>query len=651
MSSDRFDRKQFFAALGIVLLATVVASLATRQLAFLANLENIAADIRIAALQPPAAQSPDVAIISINEETLTRFRYRSPIDREFLAQLLSELDRKGARAIGLDVLLDQPTEDRKDDLLARTIRNLKTPLFISYTNTPTIVTEDQLEYLNKFVPESLRAGANLASSPFDGAVRWIFPGENVPGMPMGFARKAVAAAGMTPPAPLQPELVWRAQPDADTPPFPIYPAHAVASLPPAWLKDRILLIGAMVSLTDRHRTPMSVMFDDDRGMMPGIMVQAHAVTQYLENRDARRPNLAGQLAVGLAAALLGMGIGLLKRGIVFNVLAGVGVLLVLWVGGMLGYTHGLPLIPLMMPSLALSLSLWGMDMLIGRAERQQRQFVQGAFSRYVAPAVVEQLVNDPSALTITGKRQDATFIFTDIAGFTTMSEKLPSDELSNVLNAYLDGACAVVQRYEGTVDKFIGDAVMAIFNAPLPQPDHVSRAVRCALDLDAYCEDFRIKMNAQGVPIGETRIGVHTGVATIGNFGSQHRMDFTALGDTVNTAARTEGVNKYFGTRICCTEAVAVQCGDVRFRPIGDIVLKGKLTPVTLFNPVTAEMAASEHFKRYMDAYNALKQEDQGAVNLFEKMGQDYPQDPLVQFHLSRIHEGVVSTLVVMEEK
>ena len=651
MSSDRFDRKQFFAALGVVLLATAVASLATRQLAFLANLENVAADIRIAALQPPAAQSPDVAIIAISEETLTRFRYRSPIDREFLSELLRELDGKGARAIGLDVLLDQPTEERKDALLARTIRSLKTPLFISYTNTPTIVTEDQLEYLNRFVPEHLRAGANLASSPFDGAVRWIFPGENVPGMPMGFARKALAAAGLTPPPPIQPELVWRAQPDAETPPFPIYPSHGVAALPEAWFKDRILLIGAMVSLTDRHRTPMSVMFDDDRGMMPGIMVQAHAVTQYLENRDARRLNLAGQLAVGLAAALVGMAIGLLKRGILFNVLVGVAVLLILWVGGMLGYTHGLPLIPLILPSLSMSFSLWGMDMLIGRAERKQRQFVQGAFSRYVAPAVVEQLVNDPSALSITGKRQDATFIFTDIAGFTTMSEKLPSDELSNVLNAYLDGACAVVQRFEGTVDKFIGDAVMAIFNAPLPQPDHVSRAVRCALELDAYCEDFRIKMNAQDIPIGETRIGVHTGVATVGNFGSQHRMDFTALGDTVNTASRTEGVNKYFGTRICCTEAVAEQCRDVPFRPIGDIVLKGKLTPVTLYNPVTGEMAASEQFRRYMDAYNALKQEDPSAVSLFEGLERDFPEDPLVQFHMNRIREGNVSTLVVMEDK
>ena len=651
MRPTKIDRKQLGAALVIVIAATILATVSTRYLAFLASLENVAADIRISALQKPLPQSQSIAIIAINEETLAKFPYRSPVDRAFLAQLLTQLDAKAPAAIGLDVLLDQPTEPEKDALLAKTLRGLRSPLFVSYTNTPEIVNEDQLQYLNQFVPQEFRAAANLATDPFDGAVRWIFPGENSPGMPMGFARKALQAIGKPVPPATQPEIDWRPQADNDTPAFPIYPSHAVSLLPADWFVGKILLIGATLSITDRHRTPMSVVFDDDRGMMPGIIVQAHAISQYLENRSTQRLSMQGNLMVGLPLAGLGIAIGLLKRGIAFNVVSGILGLIAFWLIGMLGYRYGLPLIPLVAPSIALALSLWMMDMLIGRAERKQRQFVQGAFSRYVSPAVVEQLVDNPEALSITGKRQEASFVFTDIAGFTTMSEQLPSEKLSDVLNAYLDGACQIVQKYEGTVDKFIGDAIMAIFNAPLAQTDHAERAVNCALDLDAYAENFRQSQNAAGIPIGITRIGVHCGQATIGNFGSQSRMDFTALGDTVNIAARTEGVNKYFGTRICCTENIVAQCPSIHFRPIGDIVLKGKKTPVTLFNPVTAQQANTEIYKDYLHAYEQLKKGSPDAPSLFQNLQARDPQDPLVQFHMQRIQSGLCSTLIVMEDK
>lgn len=651
MAKTRIHRRELIAVAAIVVIAAGLSALATRYLTFLASLEQVAADVRVAALQPPMAQSKDIVVVAITEETLAQFPYRSPVDRAFLARLLETLDRRQPAVIGLDVLLDQPTEPPKDALLAKTLRGLRSPLLVSYTNTPGIVNEEQLEYLNAFVPQGLRAAANLATDPFDGAVRWIFPGETSPGMPLGFVRKAVQLTGRPLPPPQQAEIAWRPQADAATPPFPIYPAHAVAALPAEWFAGKIVLIGATLSITDKHRTPMSVVYDDDRGMMPGILVQAHGIAQQIEQRSTQRLTPLESLMVCLLLAMIGAAIGLMKKGITFNVISGAVVLAALWALGLWGYTQGLALIPLVAPSLTLALALWMMDMLIGRAERQQRQFVQSAFSRYVAPAVVEQLVDDPSALSITGKRQEASFVFTDIAGFTTLSEQLASDQLSDVLNAYLDGACEIVQRHQGTVDKFIGDAIMAIFNAPLPQADHAERAVQCALDLDHYAETFRREQNQKGIPIGITRIGVHCGQATIGNFGSQSRMDFTALGDTVNTAARTEGVNKYFGTRICCTAPIVAQCPNTHFRPIGDVVLKGKTTPVTLFNPVTEQESQSELFRNYMGAYDALKNSSPQAQAMFELLGQRYPDDPLVNFHISRIAHGLCSTIVVMEDK
>jgi len=207
--------------------------------------------------------------------------------------------------------------------------------------------------------------------------------------------------------------------------------------------------------------------------------------------------------------------------------------------------------------------------------------------------------------------------------------------------------------FEGTVDKFIGDAIMTIFNAPLEQADHATRAVQCALALDVYAEAFRKKQNAQGIPIGETRIGVHTGFATIGNFGSQSRMDYTALGDTVNTAARTEGVNKYFGTRVCCTQQTVQQAPEQRFRKIGDVVLKGKLEAVGLFLPVTQEEFESKLTVDYQVFYSLLQQADlspsvlQQTITLAER----YPTDPLFQFHLQRLYAQVFGVVIRMEDK
>lgn len=650
MALPKKKLKELGTALGVALLATVLAAAATKYLTFLSSLENIAADIRIAALQPPMPQSKDIVIAAITEETVTQFPYRSPVDRAFLANLLKTLEKKGAKAIGLDVLLDQATEDDKDALLKQTIRDLKTPLFISYSNSPNVVNEDQLAFLNDFVPAEKRAGANLVTDPFDGTVRWIFAGETDPGMPMGFPRKAAQFMGVETPK-MNAEIAWRAQPDAETPAFPIYPSHALAVMPDDWVKGKIVLVGAVLSITDRHRTPGAVVFDDDRGMMPGIIIQAHSVSQLLEGRQHPRLPYEWAVTLTLAFALMGMAIGLLKKGIAFNVVVGIVLIAGWWVGSMLGFTYGFPLVPLVGPTLSLALSLWMMDTLIGGAERKQRQFVQGAFSRYVSPDVVNQLVDNPEALTVQGTRREVSFIFTDVAGFTTLSEGLTAEKLSETLNAYLDGACQIILDKKGTIDKFIGDAIMTIFNAPIPQQDHCERAVRCALAIDAYAEDFRKRYNADGIPIGVTRIGIHCGPAVVGNFGSHQRMDFTALGDTVNTAARCEGVNKYFGTRICATQPIVDECPTVKFRPIGDVVLKGKNEAVTLYNPVTDEYAASPAYADYMDVYALLKAEDPKGSDAVRALKARYPDDALIDFHLGRVESGLCTARVVMEDK
>ena len=637
--------------LGVMLLATLLALLLDR-FSLVENAERKLVDLRVAALQPPLPQNEDIVVLAITEDTLAQFPYRSPVDREFLDRLLHSLEERQVKAIGLDVLFDQPTEEAKDRLLAETLKTLKTPLFVSYSVSPSVVNETQLEYLNSFVPEPRRVAANLATDPLDGTVRWIFPGNTEPGMPAGFARAIAAHLGMATSDQFV-EIAWRPAPDAETRPFKVYPAHALEALPAAWFENKVVLVGAIVSLTDRHRTPLAIYQDGENALMPGILVQAHSLAQLMEGRQSPGIQFVPKLLLTVALALIGTLIGMAQRGLIFTVVAGLGALALLWLGAILGYGRVLPMLPVVVPSFGIVFALAITDMLIGRSERKQRQFVQGAFSRYVSPAVVQRLVENPEALSISGVRQQATFIFTDLEGFTSLSEKLDSEKLSLVLNEYLSGCCEKIFEYSGTIDKFIGDAVMAVFNAPVPQEDHALLAVRCALALDEYAEAFRKRLIAEGIPLGCTRIGVHTGQAVVGNFGSQSRMDFTALGDTVNTASRTEAVNKYFGTRICCTQDIVDLCEGVRFLPMAEVVLKGREAAVTLYTPVSSEQLTSGYADAYLSAYAKYPPDgtDTAVRDAFEALHAQFPHEALARFHLGRIQQGLVSRSMTMTDK
>ena len=182
------NQSLYLSSVGVTLAASIIGGLLTLNFAPLKKLEVTVKDIRITALQPPEEQSSEIVIAAITEETVSMFPYRSPIDREFIASLIKILETKGAKAVGIDILFDSPTEPKKDQKLKDTIKNSKVPIFASYTNTPSIVNKDQLSYLNDFVPLEKRAAANMATDPYDGTVRWIYPGEDETGMPKSFPR-------------------------------------------------------------------------------------------------------------------------------------------------------------------------------------------------------------------------------------------------------------------------------------------------------------------------------------------------------------------------------------------------------------------------------------------------------------------------------
>jgi class 3 adenylate cyclase len=223
--------------------------------------------------------------------------------------------------------------------------------------------------------------------------------------------------------------------------------------------------------------------------------------------------------------------------------------------------------------------------------------------------------------------------------------------LARVLNAYLEVMSGIVQKHGGMIDKFIGDAVFAIFNAPTDLPDHATAAVQCALEMDRFSFKFSQDQNAAGIPFGRTRIGIHTGSAVVGNFGSRLRHNYTASGDAVNTAARLEGLNKYFGTRISVSLATSSLCTGIRFRPTASVVLKGKTTAIGVCEPLQSDDHRDDFMARYRAAYTLLETGSAAATPLFEALAREAPDDPCVAFHLDRMRQGIRGVDVVMTEK
>jgi class 3 adenylate cyclase len=577
-----------FVAVSLIAAAAAVA--ASHKIAVLSQLERIVQDIRTATMLPPAPQDPNVVIVAITEDTLKLFPYRSPVDRAFLAKLLASLDTKKPRAIGLDVLFDQPTEPTKDSLLKETMVALKTPLLVSYSDNRAIVDPSQLRYLDAFLPPPLRARAEFSVDPVDGTVRWIFAGERgtdgryLPGLARGLA----ARAGVTTP-PVAEEIVWHGRPDSATPPFKIYPAQIVPLLPAAWFAGKVVLIGEIVSLTDRHRTPFATVYPGLRGQWPGVQIHADEVAQLLEGRHSQRLDLVAELALVLVISAIGAGFGLLHRPLIFYLAVGVAALAVLWIAGFAATYFTGAMVPLLEPSIAFLLALWGTDAITGRQARRQREFIQSAFSRYLNPQLVKRLAADPSMLRLGGEMRDLTLMFSDIRGFTTLSERFNAHELTQFINRFMTPMSDAILAAGGTIDKYIGDAIMAFWNAPLDDAGHAEHACRAALAMRSELVRFNATLRAEAeaahhvfhpVRIG---IGVNTGECCVGNMGTPQRLNYSVLGDEVNVCSRLEGQSKTYGVDLVIGESTANECPNFAFLELDLILVKGKTKPVRIY--------------------------------------------------------------------
>lgn len=629
--------------------ATAFVALAATIIAFVAcfRLDVLVDDFLVVRGGPPPRD--DIVIVTITEETLATLPYRSPIDRGFLAGVVQAIDAAGPRAIGLDILIDQPSEPSKDQQLKSVLENLASPLVLAMATGEEQLSESQQAFLKQFSNGLERALVTLKRDELDGIVRRVFSGRTEdgsiqPAFALALAKKTDPQASLA-----DGRITYQISAPSAAAQYPAYPAHTAAFLPTDWLKDKIVLIGTDLPAIDRHATPFSNVLGAQTGSFAGVAVHAHIAGQIL-NRTALRSLPAAQaLAILFFFASL-TAIVVTRR--ILPVLRTIGVLLVMAIyAGLAAYSFAtwettLPMVSglaaIGLTALVLGLREWFDD-------RRKRRFIQSAFSRYLSPAMVARIAKNPDALALGGEKRTVTYVFTDLEGFTTISEGLEPDRLADVLNRYLDQMCELFVAHEATIDKIIGDAVVGFFGAPEAQNDQCQRAVKLALAIDEFSEAFRKEQAESGLQFGVTRIGVHHGEAVIGNFGGNRFLDYTGIGDTVNTAARLEAANKHFGTRICISAPVAKAVPEQIKRPIGLVRLKGKTELLECFEPLSDDNVRAA--REYANAYDLMSEGNSAALEAFGDIAKNSPEDGLVQLHIDRLARGEKGNEIILLEK
>jgi class 3 adenylate cyclase len=285
-----------------------------------------------------------------------------------------------------------------------------------------------------------------------------------------------------------------------------------------------------------------------------------------------------------------------------------------------------------------------------RRRQAEAERAHASLSRYFSPQIASRLASangEGNGMEV--QWRDVATIFTDITSFTSLVETAAPDVLGELLNEYVGGMTDVVFAHEGTVAKIIGDAIQVLFNAPGDQPDYATRAVACAHSLDSWAQAFKLRWKERGVNFGTTRIGAHAGPALVGNFGGSRFFDYTAYGDTINTAARLEAANKHLGTRICVSAAIATGAENFRGRPVGDIVLRGRSEPLRTYEPLAEDVFAAPATAQYSEAFAKLESGDATAMPAFAALVGLHADDALAGFHLKRLLNGAKGVRMQLE--
>ena len=553
--------------------------------------------------QPP----PGIVIVAIDEPSFSELQVPWPWPRRLHAALIDALVRDGARTIVFDLVFDQASTAGDDEALVNAVQRAGNVVLA----TDHAVTTDrgyQIEQRVLPIPDLAAAAAgvgvvSVAGDP-DGVIRRM--AASLDGEPtLGLAAAARERGFVQPGEPERPRLIhFLGAPRRGIVTVSYYQVIEPGLLPAGMMRGKIVLIGRSLSAAaaldepDHFRTPVAA-------LMPGVEIHASQIDTLLRHTAIADPfagalgALAWAAAFGAIAALLFFRLAP-QRGLI--ALLAVAAMSVAAAYVVLAY-HALR-VPVVAPLLAATgvfASTSAYRFALGQSERR---LIKRAFQHYVSPAIVQQMLDDPSRLRLGGEATDVSIIFTDLEGFTSIAEKMTPAELRSRLSTYFKAMMDVLLAERATLDKFIGDAIMVYFGCPLPDAAHASRACRGALAMQRRLEELNAEWKREGAVPLRMRIGINTGTAIAGNMGTDEIFNYTILGDSVNLASRLEGVNKEYGTLTIAGEDTWARVHqEFEGRELDWIRVKGKAQPVAIHELLAEKGGLSDEQRTLLARY------------------------------------------------
>ena len=605
----------------------------------------------------PVAPDPRIAVVTIDQKSVNEMG-PYPWTRDRHAQLISLLSQHGAKTIAFDVLFLEPDIDNPEDdefLAASAAKSDRTVFGMLFNKTRKGAPAEPLFPIPALERVTADFGFVNVYPELSGLVSkaplWVdFEGTFVPSL----ALATVAAFEGKTPETLSKELRavtenrwheahlnytgWNAQLDwPESSPFPFHSFVDVlrGRTEEGAFKDKIVIVGGTLhALFDYKPTVVSSVF-------PGLEIQANAVNNLLKNNFLRRVDTRWLLLIMLLIGVL-WGFGMARAPVWAGAIA--------VIFSILGYTfltywffsRHLLLINFATPLFAFFAAFLATLIFQLDTSHREQEAIRNLFAEYTPPKLIDLMLNDPSKLKLGGEERDITVFFSDIAGFTAISESMDPARVVELLNDYQKSMTDVVFKYDGYLDKYIGDAIMAFWNAPLNQPDHPLLACRAALEQIHALAEFNRRVSLQGIAPVRARMGLHTGRALVGRMGPDSRRTYTAIGDSINLGSRLEGANKYYGTGVIISEPThKAAAAEIEARELDLIRVQGKTQPIRIFeltamkNGLPPETKAAHGlFSDGIRLYRARRFAD--AMDLFVAVDRALPGDPPTGIYIQR---------------
>lgn len=362
-------------------------------------------------------------------------------------------------------------------------------------------------------------------------------------------------------------------------------------------------------------------------LVPSVEIQADAVRQIFARRAPQAVPVAWEFVLTLVLGVVAV-VAAVTLSPLVGAFIGLMALAVTWSGAVLLALGADRLIDPLMPALGGLVVFMASSISSYAVVTRREARIRSRFAQHLAPEVVKRIAENPDLLKVGGEKREITALFTDIENFTAMTHRAGPEQLVAVLDEYIEGMAAIVMKHGGMVDKIVGDSVHAFFNAPLDLSGHPQHAVSCAEEMREWSWTFQRRPAPSQIGFGRTRIGVETGMAIVGDIGIRSKLDYTAHGDSINSAARLEALNKRYGSTICVGPFAASRCTSSKFRPLGVTSLRGLDVPVEVFEPWPSD-ASQAWRERYIAAYRSIEHDRSAAAGLFEDLVRECPEDPV----------------------